>query len=141
MLSCWHVICSLWILCRSLGRRRINSWRICHIISPPLPSAILRVDVHPQARYLENDAARAGGISPFTQQERDSFFRVVQAGFSGKRKQLHNALAQGMHRKNEEVHAWLSRANIDPSRRAETLSIEEWLRVWREGEGLREEIL
>ena len=109
--------------------------------APKVDSAILRVDMHPQARYLENDAARAGGISPFTQQERDSFFRVVQAGFSGKRKQLHNALAQGLHRKNEEVHAWLSRANIDPSRRAETLSIEEWLRVWREVEGLREKIL
>ena len=38
-------------------------------------------------------------LSPLTQQERDSFFRVVQAGFSQRRKQLHNALSSafGMH--------------------------------------------
>ena len=109
--------------------------------APKVDSAILRVDVRPQTRLLESAAARAGSIFPLTQQERNSFFRVVQAGFSGKRKQLHNALAHGLHRKNEEVHAWLSRANIDPSRRAETLSIEEWLGVWREVEGLREEMI
>jgi 16S rRNA (adenine1518-N6/adenine1519-N6)-dimethyltransferase len=109
--------------------------------APKVDSAILRVDVHPQTRRLENAAARAGSIFPLTQQERNSFFRVVQAGFSGKRKQLHNALAHGLHHKNEEVHAWLSRANVNPSRRAETLSIEEWLQIWREVEGLREEMI
>jgi len=109
--------------------------------APKVDSAILRVDVHPQIRRLENAAARAGSVFPLTQQERNSFFRVVQAGFSGKRKQLHNALAHGLHYKNKEVHAWLSRADIDPSRRAETLSIEEWLQVWREVEGLREEMI
>jgi len=56
----------------------------------------------------------------------------VQAGFSARRKQLHNALTSGLHRKNEDVRAWLAAAHIDPSRRAETLSIEEWIQLWKE---------
>ncbi len=86
--------------------------------APKVDSAILRVEV--------NDRP------PLTRKERDSFFRVVQAGFAEKRKQLHNALTHHLHRKNEEIRACLAAANIDPSRRAETLSIEEWLRLWEE---------
>jgi 16S rRNA (adenine1518-N6/adenine1519-N6)-dimethyltransferase len=84
--------------------------------APKVDSAILRVEVFDQP--------------PLTRKERDSFFRVVQAGFAEKRKQLHNALTHHLHRKNEEIRARLIAADIDPSRRAETLSIEEWLRLW-----------
>ena len=85
--------------------------------APKVDSAILRVDIHQQV--------------PLIPQERDSFFRVVQAGFSARRKQLHNSLTHGLHYKNELIRSWLESANIDASRRAETLSIEEWLRLWR----------
>jgi 16S rRNA (adenine1518-N6/adenine1519-N6)-dimethyltransferase len=88
--------------------------------APKVDSAILRVDLKEQV--------------PLTHEQRDSFFRLVQAGFSARRKQLHNALAHGLHRKNSEVQAWLLAANIDPSRRAETLSIEDWLRLLHEME-------
>ena len=85
--------------------------------APKVDSAILRVDMKPQV--------------PLLPEERNSFFRVVQAGFSEKRKQLHNSLTHGLHRKNEQVRAWLAEASIEASRRAETLSIDEWLRLWR----------
>lgn len=84
---------------------------------PRVDSAILRVDVHPRASL--------------SAQERDSFFRLVQAGFAGRRKQLHNALTHGLHYKNEIIRSWLATSGIDASRRAETLSIDEWLRLWR----------
>ncbi len=85
--------------------------------APKVDSAILRVDVHPQV--------------PLSLEERHRFFRVVQAGFSERRKQLHNSLTHGLHHKGEHVRSWLATASIDASRRAETLSIEEWLRLWR----------
>jgi 16S rRNA (adenine1518-N6/adenine1519-N6)-dimethyltransferase len=85
--------------------------------APQVDSAVLRIEIAPQAT-----------LSPA---ERQSFFRVVQAGFSERRKQLHNALTHGLHYKNEIVRAWLAEAAIDATRRAETLSIEEWLRLWR----------
>lgn len=86
--------------------------------APKVDSAILRVDVHPQV--------------PLTPLERDSLFRLVQAGFAEKRKQLHNALAHGLHRKDAEVRTWLEAVGIEANRRAETLSIDEWLRLWHE---------
>lgn len=86
--------------------------------APKVDSAIVRVDVHAQA--------------PLVPDERNGFFRVVQAGFSARRKQVHNSLTHGLHRKNEEIRAWLETAGIEASRRAETLSIEEWLRLWHE---------
>jgi len=85
--------------------------------APKVDSAILRVDIRPQVLL--------------TQQERADFFRIVQAGFSERRKQLHNSLTHGLHYKNELIRSWLVSADIDASRRAETLSIEEWLRLWR----------
>lgn len=85
--------------------------------APKVDSAILRVDVYPE---------------PFlNRSERDSFFRIVQAGFSLPRKQLHNSLTHGLHYKNEDIRAWLSAASIDSTRRAEALSIEEWLHLRR----------
>jgi 16S rRNA (adenine1518-N6/adenine1519-N6)-dimethyltransferase len=86
--------------------------------APKVDSAILRVDVNQEP--------------PLTASERDSFFRVVQAGFSERRKQVHNSLAHGLHRKDEEIRTWLAAAGIEAHRRAETLSIEEWLRLWHE---------
>lgn len=88
--------------------------------APKVDSAILRVDMKDEV--------------PLTRKQRDSFFHLVQAGFSERRKQLHNSLAHGLHRKNVEVQARLLAANIDPSRRAETLSIEDWLRLWHQME-------
>ncbi|GCE26643.1 ribosomal RNA small subunit methyltransferase A [Dictyobacter alpinus] len=85
--------------------------------APKVDSAILRIDVHKEA--------------PLSHEERDRFFKVVQAGFSEKRKQVHNSLTHGLHYKNELVRGWLSQANIESSRRAETLSIEEWICLWR----------
>jgi 16S rRNA (adenine1518-N6/adenine1519-N6)-dimethyltransferase len=86
--------------------------------APKVDSAILRVDLKDEV--------------PLAHKQRASFFRLVQAGFSERRKQIHNSLARGLHRKDAEVQAWLKAAGIDPGRRAETLSIEEWLQLWHE---------
>ena len=88
--------------------------------APKVDSAILRVDLKDEV--------------PLAHKQRDSFFRLVQAGFSERRKQIHNSLARGLHRKDAEVQAWLNAASIDPGRRAETLSIEEWLQLWHQME-------
>ena len=88
--------------------------------APKVDSAILRIDLKDEV--------------PLTPRQRDSFFRLVQAGFSERRKQLHNSLAHGLHRKNADLQPLLLAAKIDPSRRAETLSIEDWLRLWHEME-------
>ena len=83
---------------------------------PDVDSAVVRIDLNPEP------------LLPFAEEK--AFFRVVKAGFSQKRKQLHNNLRQlGMNR--EEVTAVLASVNIDGRRRAETLSVEEWITLYQ----------
>jgi 16S rRNA (adenine1518-N6/adenine1519-N6)-dimethyltransferase len=59
---------------------------------------------------------------------------VARAGFGQKRKQLKNAISEGLHLSPDAAAELLERAGIDPRRRAETLSLEEWAaltRAWR----------
>jgi 16S rRNA (adenine1518-N6/adenine1519-N6)-dimethyltransferase len=56
------------------------------------------------------------------------FFQTVEAGFRRKRKQLHNALGE-LGVGTERIGAALGAAGIDPMRRAETLTLDEWSRL------------
>jgi 16S rRNA (adenine1518-N6/adenine1519-N6)-dimethyltransferase len=82
---------------------------------PKVESAIVRVDVY--AEPLATGALR------------EQFFRMAHAGFAQKRKQLHNALERNLDVSRETVGQWLAAAGIDPTRRAQTVSLEEWLRL------------
>jgi 16S rRNA (adenine1518-N6/adenine1519-N6)-dimethyltransferase len=79
---------------------------------PKVDSAILCVDIYPD---------------PMIKPELiGTFFKTIKAGFSQKRKTLRNSLSSGLHISTMASAAMLTKANIDPMRRAETLSIEEW---------------
>ena len=54
------------------------------------------------------------------------FFRLAKAGFSQKRKNLRNAISAGMHWSKDYTEEILTFIDIDPKRRAQTLSLEEW---------------
>ena len=64
----------------------------------------------------------------------ERFFEVVRGGFRSPRKQLHNALAQGVWLPPDGAAEWLAACEIDPTRRPGTLTLEEWARLawWRE---------
>ena len=54
------------------------------------------------------------------------FFKVVKAGFSHPRKQLAGNLTEGLKLTKEKTTKWLAKNKIDPTQRAETLSIQDW---------------
>ncbi|HUT97405.1 MAG TPA: 16S rRNA (adenine(1518)-N(6)/adenine(1519)-N(6))-dimethyltransferase RsmA [Dehalococcoidales bacterium] len=84
--------------------------------APAVSSAILKIDVYPQ---------------PKVDVDEKGFFDTVRAGFAAPRKQLANSLARGLGREKAEVLPFLQKAGIDPSRRAETLTVGEWAELWR----------
>lgn len=88
---------------------------------PKVDSAVVRIEVNTTPREIS---------API-------FFRVVRAGFGAKRKQLRNALAKNLGLTQAEVEEWLSRARIAPARRAETLSLQEWIGLAQVGAGQR----
>jgi 16S rRNA (adenine1518-N6/adenine1519-N6)-dimethyltransferase len=61
--------------------------------------------------------------------DESAFFRVARAGFSQKRKMLRNSLSGGLALPPARVEATLARVGVDPRRRAETLSLQEWADV------------
>jgi 16S rRNA (adenine1518-N6/adenine1519-N6)-dimethyltransferase len=55
-----------------------------------------------------------------------AFFRLVKAGFSQKRKTLLNSLSAGLQIEKDTIKSICNSVQIDPSRRAQTLSLDEW---------------
>jgi 16S rRNA (adenine1518-N6/adenine1519-N6)-dimethyltransferase len=84
--------------------------------APEVDSALLRIELYPEPAVAVDE----GG-----------FFELVRAGFSAPRKQIGNSLSQGLGLPKDGVLPLLERAEIDWQRRAETLTLEEWARLWR----------
>ena len=80
--------------------------------APKVTSAVVRIRVYPEPALALDS--------------RERFLQLVKAGFSSRRKQVHNCLRQGLSLSAEATEAMLSRAGIDPKRRAQTLSLPEW---------------
>jgi len=99
---------------------------------PSVESAVIILDVRPAPLLPEADVAR--------------FFRIVNAGFRQKRKQVANSLAAELALSKEDVTRWLTGSAVDPMRRAQTLTVEEWVSLtirapdlapWPEANGAR----
>ena len=84
---------------------------------PEVDSAILKIDVYPEPAVPVRNV--------------DGFFRLVRAGFCASRKQLLNSLSQGLGIGRADAALLLEEAGIEPKRRAEALSLEEWFSLWQ----------
>jgi len=82
---------------------------------PKVDSAVLCIELYPQPTIPTDKL--------------DIFFTIIKAGFSQKRKTLRNALSGGLRITPGESEDMLKAGSIDPQRRAETLSLEEWGRL------------
>jgi 16S rRNA (adenine1518-N6/adenine1519-N6)-dimethyltransferase len=85
--------------------------------APKVDSAVIKIDVFDEI--------------PIGDQERKAFFRLVKAGFKQKRKQLANAISAALALDKNDAEAALNAAGIDPTRRAQTLSMDDWIRLHR----------
>ncbi len=68
---------------------------------------------------------------PLKAKERQFFKKIVKGAFSQRRKTLANALGSALKQPPERIKAFLYQSKIDPKRRAETLSLEEFLNLTR----------
>ncbi|MDH7488773.1 MAG: 16S rRNA (adenine(1518)-N(6)/adenine(1519)-N(6))-dimethyltransferase RsmA [Anaerolineae bacterium] len=80
--------------------------------APKVDSAVLRLETRATPPVPVSDEAL--------------LFRIARAGFSQRRKQLRNAVSAGLGIAPEQAEAALRAAGVDPKRRAETLSLQEW---------------
>lgn len=85
--------------------------------SPKVTSAVVRINLYDKP------------LVPFGSP--DGFFQLVRAGFSAPRKQIHNCLRHTLKPNPDVIEELLTQANIDPTRRAQTLSIAEWSTLYK----------
>lgn len=85
-----------------------------HLFTPPpkVDSQILVLHRRPMPLFPDADPK--------------TFFRLVKAGFAQRRKTLLNSLSAGLSLSRETTQELLTKAAIDPERRAQTLSLSEW---------------
>ena len=81
---------------------------------PDVDSAVIRLQLYPKP------------LLPFAQEA--AFFKLVRAGFSQKRKQLKNNLRQ-LGYNQDEITTILAKATVDGRRRAQTLTLNEWIAI------------
>lgn len=89
-----------------------------HLFTPPpkVDSLVLHLERLPSSQV--EDA------------KKKAFMRLVKAGFSAKRKTLRNTISSGEHISKQQAEAMLQAAQIMPERRAQTLSIDDWKRLY-----------
>ena len=92
---------------------------------PKVDSAIIKIV---PGGASENPAAAGFSDGAKSKEFRDLFFKIVKAGFSQPRKQLINNLSKELKIEKEKIEKWLIENGIQPTQRAETLNIEDW--VW-----------
>ena len=80
---------------------------------PKVDAAIIKIT--PLKRVLRIDPSK--------------FFRVVKAGFSQPRKQLINNLSKKLKLSRAKVENWLKKNSMQPSQRAETLTVKDWINL------------
>lgn len=61
-----------------------------------------------------------------------AFFRVVKAGFAERRKKLRSSIAAGLAIDKSAAEEILRHADIDPEKRAQDLTLDEWIRLARD---------
>lgn len=84
--------------------------------SPKVDSVILRIK--PKVKYPEVTDEKL-------------FFRIVKVAFAAKRKQLHNNFSNGLSMPMDTVNAWLAQNKIDPKTRAQDLSMDDWVNLYK----------
>jgi len=87
----------------------------CFYPPPEVDSAVLSIELY------KEPLVPSGSL--------DLFFKLAHAGFAQKRKTLRNTLATGMNESPAWAERLLTTAGIDPQRRAETLSMQEWKKL------------
>lgn len=84
--------------------------------SPKVDSQIITLSYRQKQLYKDIDVKK--------------YFRLVKAGFSQKRKTLLNSLSAGLRMDKEQINEICLTSGIDPKRRAQTLSLDEWYKLY-----------
>src|SRR5207344_1218290 len=82
---------------------------------PKVRSTVVKIELLPEARVSDENLPVLKGL--------------VRAAFGQRRKTLSNAVGSWLMRQRDEVDGLLAAHDVDPKRRGETLSVEEFIKL------------
>lgn len=91
----------------------LNIPKSVFIPKPKVDSAVIRLKI----------------IDQYPNIDKEKFFKIVKAAFSKRRKTILNTLSSDLNRDKEEVRKILNKSQIDPIKRAENITIEEYIQL------------
>lgn len=96
---------------------------------PQVESAIVKIDMRQENRPIGRKAP-PDLLSSYPPIDELRFFRLVKAGFSQKRRQVHNALSGSLNIPSNKITGILKESQISPQKRAEELALSDWLDLY-----------
>lgn len=91
----------------------LNIPKSVFVPQPKVDSAVIRLKIMDKYRNVD----------------REKFFKIVKAAFSKRRKTILNTLSSGLDIEKDQVKKLLESTNIDTNKRAENLSIEDYIKL------------
>ncbi|MBI2042490.1 MAG: ribosomal RNA small subunit methyltransferase A [Candidatus Nealsonbacteria bacterium] len=117
-------------ICQKPPRMNLLAVSVQIYAEPQIIAYIPKTSFWPQPKV---DAAIVSIIPTSSQNLRTTgvreFFKIVKAGFSQPRKQLVNNFSGQLKIDKNKISAWLHQNDINPKRRAETLTIGDWINL------------
>jgi 16S rRNA (adenine1518-N6/adenine1519-N6)-dimethyltransferase len=84
--------------------------------APKVDSSVIQIKLHDRPKYEVQDEKK--------------FFTLLRACFTGKRKQLHNTLANYLHASKSDAEKILEQVQVSTHARPQELSIGEWVKLY-----------
>ncbi|MBI5466761.1 MAG: ribosomal RNA small subunit methyltransferase A [Candidatus Kerfeldbacteria bacterium] len=113
------------------GEMSLLSLLVQYYSVPHILMTVPATDFFPIPR-VQSAVLHCEPVQTHDEDEAKQLFRLARAGFASRRKQLHNSLASSFHLTTADIDKHLDQVGIKPSRRAQELSVAEWLRLAKE---------
>jgi 16S rRNA (adenine1518-N6/adenine1519-N6)-dimethyltransferase len=110
------------------GDMSILAVAVQYYADPEILFGVPKTAFHPVPQ-VDSAVIRLTPTHTFHPDEDKTFFRLVRAGFSARRKTLANNLSSSLHLPKEEVVQKLQAAGLSENIRAQSLSVEDWKRL------------
>jgi len=118
-------------ICASPGKMSILAVSVQYYAIPELQFTVPRTAFFPVPEVDSAVIKITHKMEQLEKDERKSFFRVLRAGFSAKRKTMANNLSTSLGVEKKIIEKTLQEAGISPAARAQELSVTDWKKIFQ----------
>ena len=123
-------------ICAEPGQMSLISLAVQLYGSPQIKKLIDRSSYWPSPRVdtviLKISNISQGSAEKLSQPQLINFWRIARIGFSSRRKQLHNNLAAGLKKNNDQIKEIISKIGLNSHCRPQELAVNDWIQLFQQ---------